>query len=57
MDEIHNIYDESFELLTLWAEFIHFTFVPNEGLSFNQANRYRIYFEYVYSVSNRIIFL
>lgn len=58
LDEIHDIYDQSFELLTLWAEFIHFTFVPNEGLCFNQVNGYRIYIlNSIKFVSNRIIFL
>lgn len=47
LDEIDDIYDQSFELLTLWAEFIDFTFVPNEGLSFNQVNGYRIYIFYI----------
>lgn len=56
LDEVHDIYDQSFELLTLWAEFIHYTFVLNEGLSFNQVNEYRIYIlNSIKFVSNRTI--
>lgn len=43
LDEIHDIYDQFFEQLTLRTEFTHFTFVLNERWPLKQVNGLDVY--------------